>query len=604
MGRVTFLPFFLLVSFTALSQPKRVAILDFENISGIAKYDGLGKAMSSMLISDIGENSSSKKLQLVERAQIQKVLKEQNFQASSSVNKNTVVQAGKILGVNYLLIGDVFVLNDQLVINARLTNAETGDILFSKRQEGKILSWLQLKTGIANEIATKLNIALPVKSYDNSLISENSLLLYANGINYLDKNEIDSANKLLTELRYTEKKFNYTTAQLDRLFDAATRQTSNNILKQKAYILNLHKRISAKPNEAWQQIENFWNGPLDEKYPYLEYIFLKNVFEKFKNDSAWLYFPVSRHGVNTQLGDMLLFSISNHASLANEVKAAIQYNQIREKKFPNSEIAVIWGEPISPSRYRWELVDDPNLDTTYYKFLLLAQEATIFGLGSRNSNLMRAYISKLIPLLDLTFYDYIPSEYYYELEDKKIPIFNPYDVLGTLLFFVGTDEEKAQCKLFFAANSTKKLYTNTLQDQTLYKNQIKNDLLLKNAASWMESSFEDYKNGNWTNYDFSDKIVAQLCFISMDAICLQLLNKYLESYEILERLSKLVDKNISLGKEVLWAGMPLQKIYLIVQLRNCVALGKSDDVKYLSRQLALLGTNPEPFLSLHSEFLD
>jgi hypothetical protein len=35
------------------AQVIRVAILDFENISGIPKYDGLGKAMSSMLISDI-----------------------------------------------------------------------------------------------------------------------------------------------------------------------------------------------------------------------------------------------------------------------------------------------------------------------------------------------------------------------------------------------------------------------------------------------------------------------------------------------------------------------------------------------------------------------
>ena len=30
-----------------------VAILDFENTSGIAKYDGFGKAMSNMLITDL-----------------------------------------------------------------------------------------------------------------------------------------------------------------------------------------------------------------------------------------------------------------------------------------------------------------------------------------------------------------------------------------------------------------------------------------------------------------------------------------------------------------------------------------------------------------------
>jgi len=77
--------FFLLVllcaNFVTAAQSTRIAILDFENISDIAKYDALGKAMSSMLISDIEANVSSKRLQLVERAQIEKVLKEQNFQA-------------------------------------------------------------------------------------------------------------------------------------------------------------------------------------------------------------------------------------------------------------------------------------------------------------------------------------------------------------------------------------------------------------------------------------------------------------------------------------------------------------------------------------------
>jgi curli biogenesis system outer membrane secretion channel CsgG len=78
------------------SQVFRVAILDFQNISGITKYDGLGKAMSSMLISDIESNVSPKTLQLVERSQIQKILNEQNFQESGRVNKSTAVQAGKI----------------------------------------------------------------------------------------------------------------------------------------------------------------------------------------------------------------------------------------------------------------------------------------------------------------------------------------------------------------------------------------------------------------------------------------------------------------------------------------------------------------------------
>jgi len=586
------------------AQPLRIAILDFENISGIAKYDGLGKAMSSMLISDIEANVSPKRLQLVERAQVQKILKEQNFQASGNVNKSTAVQTGKILGVNYLLVGDVYILNDQLIINARLTNTETGDIVFAKKQEGKTVAWLTLKTNIANEIVSKLKLPLDLKLINSNNISENSLLLYANGINFLDKNEIDSANKVLTELKYTERDFNYTNSQLNKLFDLASNQASNNTLKQKAYILNLHKRISPKPEEAWKQIENFWNGPLDEKYPYLEYLFLKNTYEKYKEDSIWLNCPVSRKGVNTKLGDMILFAISNKASLSEEIKTAIYYNDIRQKKFPETEISIIWGEPIDPSKYRWGLIEDPNNDTLFYKYLINSQEAYIMGLGSRNYKKMRAYLNNLIELLDYPFYDFIQSEYYYEIEGKKVPIFNPYDVLGTLIVLVGNDNEKQKSQKYFEIYKEKQIYTGTILDQFWYNNDLENSMLILNATPWANSTFEDFKNKNWTDLEFDNNLIAKLFQITIKAICLSTSRKTVESYILMDELNEILRDNPSLNGEKVWAGIELQTLYYIIQIRNSIALGKIDDVKYISRQLELLGIDPYTYSSLHTEFYD
>jgi TolB-like protein len=191
------------------AQVIRVAILDFENISGIPKYDGLGKAMSSMLISDIESNVSPKRLQLVERAQIQKILKEQNFQASSNVNKATAVQAGKILGVKYLLVGDVFILNDQLVINARLANTETGDIVFSKKQEGKVINWLALKTSIAKELATKLAMPFTEPRIIDAIIAPAVLTIYANAIDEKDKGNFEKAETLISTAKEFDPAFGY-----------------------------------------------------------------------------------------------------------------------------------------------------------------------------------------------------------------------------------------------------------------------------------------------------------------------------------------------------------------------------------------------------------
>ena len=192
-----------------VAQTIRVAILDFDNISGIPKYDGLGKAMSSMLISDIEANVSPKRLQLVERAQVQKILKEQNFQASGSVNKSTAVQAGKILGVTYLLVGDIYILNDQLIINARLTNTETGDIVFAKKQEGKTVAWLSLKTIIAKDLATSLSQPFIEPTIPDKEIPVATITTFGNAIIAKDDGKLEKAEELINTVNEFSPEFKY-----------------------------------------------------------------------------------------------------------------------------------------------------------------------------------------------------------------------------------------------------------------------------------------------------------------------------------------------------------------------------------------------------------
>ena len=209
------------------AQTTRVAILDFENISGIAKYDGLGKAMSSMLISDIEANVSPKRLQLVERAQIQKVLKEQDFQVSGSVNKSTAVQAGQILGVSYLLVGDIYILNDQLIINARLTNTETGDIVFAKNQEGKTVAWLTLKTNIAKDISISLSQPFIEPTIPDKEISVATITTFGNAVAAKDSGNFKMAETLSSTVIDFNPEFRYVD-DLKKEIDELKKQVAKN----------------------------------------------------------------------------------------------------------------------------------------------------------------------------------------------------------------------------------------------------------------------------------------------------------------------------------------------------------------------------------------
>jgi TolB-like protein len=309
------------------AQVTRLAILDFDNISGIAKYDGLGKAMSSMLISDIEANVSSKRLQLVERAQIQKVLKEQNFQASGSVNKNTAVQAGKLLGVNYLLIGDVYILNDELIINARLTNTETGDIVFSKKQEGKTVGWLTLKTNIAKDLASSLTQPFTVPTIPDKEIPMATITTFGNAILAKDIGDTALAGKLVETVQEFSPEFKY----LDDLkleLNALKKQVAEQAMKIEILNKSGGLVINAKTYiECWNNLLSPLATDSSSVF-YLEFIIdnfpqeaLSNVnlyaYPLIWDEPKWLKFVNNKDLINYDV-----FRMNNHINKTKNKKIA------------------------------------------------------------------------------------------------------------------------------------------------------------------------------------------------------------------------------------------------------------------------------------------
>ena len=246
------------------AQVLRVAILDFENISGILKYDGLGKAMSSMLISDIEANVSPKRLQLVERAQIQKVLKEQSFQTSGSVDKSTAVEAGKILGVGYLLVGDIYILDDQLIINARLINTETGDIVFSKKQEGKTLAWLTLKTIIAKELAINLSQPFIEPTISDIELPVATIATFGNAVTAKDAGNIELAESLSSTIVDFNPEFRYVD-DLKREIDELKKQVAKNTADLKILTEEVNENVTDYLELGYKYVDEH-NFSQAEKY--------------------------------------------------------------------------------------------------------------------------------------------------------------------------------------------------------------------------------------------------------------------------------------------------------------------------------------------------
>ena len=91
-----------LVHFTFSAERKAIAIL------GITDSGADIKGMNNMVMSRLEQIITQLgRLTLVERAKLKAVLKEQNLGASGIVDDKSAVKIGNILGVNYLMSGDI-----------------------------------------------------------------------------------------------------------------------------------------------------------------------------------------------------------------------------------------------------------------------------------------------------------------------------------------------------------------------------------------------------------------------------------------------------------------------------------------------------------------
>lgn len=97
-----FLMLALFVSVAAAAAP-RMAVMSLENKTAW-RGENLGDGMADMLVSAF---TNTKQFRMIERAEMDKILQEQNFALSGAVNAQTAAKVGQILGVEYMIIGSV-----------------------------------------------------------------------------------------------------------------------------------------------------------------------------------------------------------------------------------------------------------------------------------------------------------------------------------------------------------------------------------------------------------------------------------------------------------------------------------------------------------------
>ena len=131
-----------------------IAVMYFDNNSigrDRADFEGIGKGIADMLITDMAQNAS---VRVVERERIQALITEQNLTRAGSIDPQTAIRLGKIIGAQYMITGG-FMSDGRgtYVLTARAINVETSAITNPVRLTSKGDDVL----GLIAQLSEKLN---------------------------------------------------------------------------------------------------------------------------------------------------------------------------------------------------------------------------------------------------------------------------------------------------------------------------------------------------------------------------------------------------------------------------------------------------------------
>lgn len=112
-------------------------------------------------------------IKIIERSNLEKILSEQKFQASGIVDDSSAKSIGKIAGVDYVCYGDMKDIGEEINVNARIVDVESGEVISISRTTVKKDKYLKDYAKQQIEIARQKKVEETKKAEENRKRVEN-----------------------------------------------------------------------------------------------------------------------------------------------------------------------------------------------------------------------------------------------------------------------------------------------------------------------------------------------------------------------------------------------------------------------------------------------
>ena len=146
----------LLLPALAWALPK-VAVLDLSVQKGI-DATVVGPVTESIMEEVVGARAYV----VLDRAYIDQVLKEKEFELAGMVSDSQVAQAGQYLGADYVVAGKIQLIGDTYFVVAKMIEVKTGVIVAQSSEQGE--GKLAVLLGIAHSVGRKLVTGAPISA--------------------------------------------------------------------------------------------------------------------------------------------------------------------------------------------------------------------------------------------------------------------------------------------------------------------------------------------------------------------------------------------------------------------------------------------------------
>src|SRR5687767_10308099 len=115
----------LIPAMVAAQSKPTVAVMPFSYVSLVRGGDtgALGEAVADMVSTELG---GKQQIRLVERQAVKDLLDKQKLLVSGRVSDEDALRAGKLLNADYVIFGSVTVVRDEVRLDMRIVDVETG----------------------------------------------------------------------------------------------------------------------------------------------------------------------------------------------------------------------------------------------------------------------------------------------------------------------------------------------------------------------------------------------------------------------------------------------------------------------------------------------